>query len=209
VVGVVRDVRTGLEKEAPLTVYQPFYWMPDLARQFFVVRTSIAPASTITAVPSVFRSMDPDLPLTRPATMPEIFDEALAARRFQMSLAVGFAGLGLILAGIGIYVVISFTVVQRTSELGIRLALGARASDVASMVLVQGMIPVFAGLFSGLAIALMLGRFFASQLYGISPYDPGTVAAASVVLLMVAVLACWVPARRAMRIDPVTALRVE
>ena len=140
--------------------------------------------------------------------MSQIFDEALAARRFQLSLAVGFAGLGLMLAGIGIYGVISFTVVQRNSELGIRLALGARAGELLSMVLFQGMIPVFAGFLSGLFLALLLGRFFASQLYGISPYDPGTIAAASVVLLMVAALACWIPARRAMRIDPLTALRV-
>jgi putative ABC transport system permease protein len=208
VVGVVGDVRASLEKEAPLTVYET-YTMTNMVRQFFLVRTRTAPESTVAAMRSVFRALDPNLPVSPPATMPEILDDALAGRRFQMSLAVAFAGVGLVLAAVGIYGVISFTVARRTSELGIRIALGARAPQVASMVIRQGMMPVFAGLGAGLSFALLMGRFIASQLYGTSPHDPWTVAAAAAVLLVVAVFACWIPARRAMRIDPLTALRFE
>lgn len=208
VVGVVGDVRASLEKDAPLTVYHT-YTMTNMVRHFFVVRTQADPVATAAAMRLVFRSMDPNLPVPQPATMPQIFDEALAGRRFQMSLAVAFAGIGLLLAAVGIYGVISFTVARRTSEIGIRLALGARPPQVASMVILQGMIPVFAGLGSGLAFSLLMGRFIATQLYGISPYDPRTVAAVAALLLAAAVFACWIPARRATRIDPLTALRFD
>jgi predicted permease len=208
VIGIVENVRAGLEKEAPLTVYQP-YWTSNMSRPFFALRTEAAPAAIISAVRGVFRSIDSDLPISQPVTMQQVLDDAVAGRRFQMTLAISFAASALFLAALGIYGVISFAVARRTPELGIRLALGARRPELASMVVRQGMMPVWIGLAAGLAGALFGSRLIASQLYGVTPNDPLTIAAVTVLLLAVAVCACWIPARRAMRIDPLTALRFE
>jgi putative ABC transport system permease protein len=141
--------------------------------------------------------------------MEQIVDESVAARRFQMELAVAFAVAALALASLGVYGVISFAVARRTPEIGIRMALGARAPQVAGMVVRQGMMPVWLGLAAGIGGALAAGRFIASQLYSVAPDDPITISMVAVLLLAVAVGACWVPARRAMRIDPMVALRFE
>ena len=141
--------------------------------------------------------------------MEQIIDDSAGARRFETTLAVAFALAALALASLGVYGVISFTVARRTPEIGIRIALGAHAPQLAAMVLRQGMTPVLIGLAAGLACALLAGRFIASQLYGVAPNDPATICAACAVLLIVGVAACWIPARRAMRIDPMTALRFE
>jgi putative ABC transport system permease protein len=141
--------------------------------------------------------------------MDQILDGAVASRRFQMNLAVTFAIAALLLASLGIYGVISFTVTRRIPELGIRIALGARAPQLAMMVVGDGMMPVLAGLAAGLVCALLTGRFIASQLYGVAPNDPLTIAGVAILLLIVAVCACAIPARRAMRVDPLTALRFQ
>jgi len=209
VVGVVADVRAaGLEKEPPVMVYQG-YWDASFGSRSFVVRTQTDPAAVMSAVRGVLRAVDPQVPLSKAATMEQIVDESLAARRFQMELAVAFAVAALALASLGVYGVISFTVARRTPEIGIRMALGARGPQVAGMVLRQGMTPVWLGLAAGIGGALPAGRFIASQLYSVAPDDPMVIVKVALVLLVVAIGACWIPARRAMTIDPMRALRFE
>jgi putative ABC transport system permease protein len=209
VVGVVADVRAaGLEKDPPVTVYQG-HWDASFGSRSFVVRTAADPAAMMTAVRGVLRAVDPEAPLSQAATMEQIVEESVAARRFEMELAVVFAVAALALATLGVYGVISFAVARRTPEIGIRMALGARGVQVAAMVLRQGMAPVAIGLAVGIVFALLAGRFVASQLYSVTPNDPITIATVALVLVVVAVAACWVPARRAMRVDPMRALRFE
>lgn len=208
VIGIVGDVRAGIEQGAPPTVYLPYNGI-TMGRASFVLRTQADPAAVIGAMRAVLRSMDPDLPLSQTQTMEQILDESVAVRRFQMYLAAAFAMAALVLASLGIYGVVSFSVARRTPEMGIRIALGARGMQLMAMVIKQGMIPVLLGLGAGLACALSLGRFLASQLYGISPDDPMTISAVAALLLVVALCACWIPARRATRIDPMRALRSE
>jgi ABC-type antimicrobial peptide transport system permease subunit len=141
--------------------------------------------------------------------MEQILEETVAGRRFQMRLAVAFALAALALASLGIYGVISFTVARRTQEMGIRIALGAQGAQLVTMVIWRGMAPVLCGLAAGMGGALLLGRLIANQLYGVAPNDPLTMSAVAIVLVAVAVAACWVPARRATEIDPLRALRFE
>jgi len=153
--------------------------------------------------------MDESLPIPQTTTMQQVQDDAVAGRRFQMNLTVAFAISALLLASLGIYGVLSFSVARRTPELGIRLALGARDSQLAKMVVKQGMIPVVAGLAAGLVFALVANRLIASQLYEVTSTDPLTISAVAVVVLIAGIFACWIPARRAMRIDTLTALRFD
>jgi len=141
--------------------------------------------------------------------MEQIVDGSVAARRFQMYLAVAFALTALLLASLGVYGVISFNVARRTPEMGIRIALGARTMQLTAMILRQGLRPVVAGLAVGLVAALALGRFIATELYGVAPNDPWTMSAVAALLFAVAICACWIPARRASKIDPLRALRFE
>jgi putative ABC transport system permease protein len=141
--------------------------------------------------------------------MDQILDASVATRRFEMRLIVAFALIALLLAALGIYGVISFTVARRTPEIGIRVAMGARPSQVMSMVLLQGMQPVLLGLVAGLATSLLAGRLVASELYEIAPNDPFPLAAVATALFFTALAACWAPARRATLVDPLRALRSE
>jgi putative ABC transport system permease protein len=141
--------------------------------------------------------------------MEQIVEESVASRRFEMYLAVAFALAALVLASLGIYGVISFSVARRTPEIGIRIALGARAGELAAMILREGMIPVLIGLVAGLLTAEVGGRIISSQLYGVTPNDPLTMFGVSIVLCAIASCACWFPARRATRVDPLVALRFE
>jgi predicted permease len=208
VIGIVRDVRTGLEQQPPPTVYEP-YWALSISAPSFIVRTKADPVAIIGGVRTVLRSIDPDLPIPQAKTMEQIVDESVAPRRSETLLTAAFAIAALALASLGIYGVVAYAVARRTSEIGIRIALGARAPQLAAMVLREGLTPVLIGLAAGLGCALLAGRFIASQLYGVAPNDAATICAACAVLLIVAVAACWIPARRAMRIDPMTALRFE
>jgi ABC-type antimicrobial peptide transport system permease subunit len=141
--------------------------------------------------------------------MQQVLEESVSGRRFQMVLTDAFAAIALALASLGIYGVVSFAVARRTPEIGIRVALGARPRQLVAMVIREGMAPVIAGLAAGLGGALLIGRLLASQLFGISPRDPLTFSVVAVVLIGVAACACWIPARRALRINPITALRFE
>jgi macrolide transport system ATP-binding/permease protein len=209
VVGVVADTGEGtLNSEPPPVVYAP-YRFQAAGWGAFVLRTQGDPAAAISQVRAAIAEEDPEMPLTPAETMEQIVDRSVAVRRFEMNLAAAFGVAALALASLGIYGVISFTVVRRTSELGIRIAVGASTGKLMASVVRQGMTPVLLGLAAGLAAALLLGRLIASQLYGISANDPLTISTVAGLLLLVALGACWMPARRAAGIDPVRALRFE
>ena len=215
VIGVVADVRTeSLEKQPPMIVYIPYwdgaYWQGSVwGNATYVMRTSQDPAAMANALRSTIRELDPELPLANVLTMREILSESLSSRRFQTLLAGVFAGAALLLACLGIYGVISYSVARRTNEIGIRIALGAQASQVSMLVLRQGVRPVFGGLVVGVAGALAAGQLIRSFLFATEARDPAAISAVALMLLLVATLACWAPARRASRIDPMAALRNE
>jgi predicted permease len=208
VIGVAGDVRTSAEQDPPLTVYQP-YWDLPMVGGSFVIRTRANPATVIGGLHRVLRSIDSDLPIAPARTMQQTLDESVRARRFEMYLAVAFAAVALLLASLGIYGVVSFAVARRTPEIGLRMALGARPAQLVAMVLRQGMVPVVTGLVAGLFCSLSIGSYLASQLFGISPRDPLTIGAVTILLLAVAAGACFMPSRRAIGVDPVRALRFE
>ncbi|HEY6344720.1 MAG TPA: FtsX-like permease family protein [Bryobacteraceae bacterium] len=208
VVGVVANVRANAEQDPTMMVYEPYNLVSPIGVSI-VVRTLGEPNSVIRSMRAALRAADPDMALSPVKTMDQIVDESVTSRRFETTLAASFALAALALASLGVYGVISFSVARRTPEIGIRIALGARAPQLAALVLRQGMTPVLIGLAAGLGCALLAGRFIASQLYGVAPNDAATICAACAVLLIVAAAACGIPARRAMRIDPMTALRFE
>ena len=215
VIGVVADVRTdSLEKQPPMMVYVPYwdgaYWQGGVwGNATYVIRTSQDPSTMANAVRSAMRKLDAELPLANVLTMREILSESVGSRRFQTLLAGVFAGAALLMACLGIYGVISYSVTRRTNEIGIRIALGAQAPQVSMLVLRQGIQPVLGGLVVGVAAALAAGQLISSFLFGTEPRDPAAISAVVVMLLLVAAVACWAPARRASRIDPMAALRNE
>ena len=210
VVGVVGNVRHLALETAPRSeLYQPLgqgMW-PSV---FVVVRT--APENSLTLLPAVQQavwSVNKSVPLGNPRTMTDIIARTLLQRKFTVLLLSIFAGAALLLAAIGLYGAISYSVAQRTRELGIRVALGAQRSDVLRLILRQGMTLVAAGVIFGIAASLGLTRLMITLLYGVSATDPITFFALSIALLFVAFIACLVPARRAMLVDPIKALRAE
>ena len=173
------------------------------------IKTTTDPHSLIAPVRTMVRQMDPDLPLTQVTTMDEVLSAATQEQRFTMALMAGFAALALVLAAVGIYGVISYSVSQRTREIGIRLALGADVSAVRSLVLRQGLMPAVSGIAIGLGLAVMLTRYLRTLLYGVAPLDPLTFGTIPVLLLVVATASVLIPAARASRVAPVEALRGE
>jgi predicted permease len=208
VIGVVGDVRTTLERQAPYTVYQP-HWTSPLTRPSFVVLTDVEPAATAERMRGALRSVDAGVPILRATTMQEVLDDATAVRRFQMNLVAAFALVALLLAAVGIYGVVSFTVVQATPEIGIRMALGAHRTEILTMIVRRGLVPVAAGLTVGMASAMLASRAINNQLYGVMPSDIATLTAVAALLVFVSICACWIPARRATKISPLQALRSE
>ncbi|MFL6255011.1 MAG: ABC transporter permease [Pyrinomonadaceae bacterium] len=209
VIGIVRDARTGgLDKEPYPQMYVPAAQSPSRAGTF-VARTSGEPTSIAPALRRELAAIDRDLPLYNMSTMERVLSDSISRRRFQMILIAAFAGVGLLLAAVGIYGVISYSVAQRRHEIGVRMALGARAANILRLVVGQGLGLTLAGVGLGLAGAFVLTRVLASLLYGVSATDPLTFACVSLALLGVALLACLVPARRATKVDPMIALRYE
>jgi putative ABC transport system permease protein len=213
VVGVIGDTKQYSLDETPApSMYLPYeqapaqFLMQDIT---LVVRTALQPLSLLQAARHAAESVDPDLPVFDVATMEQLVYRSASAPRFNTILLGIFASLALTLAAIGIYGVISYSVTQRTHEIGVRMALGARARDVVRQIIGQGMRRTLAGIVLGLAGALVLTRFLSSLLYGVRPADPITFLAGSLLLLAVATLACYVPARRAATVDPMIALRHE
>ncbi|MDQ3257716.1 MAG: FtsX-like permease family protein [Acidobacteriota bacterium] len=174
-----------------------------------VTRSAVDPTSLTNAIRREVQAIDKDQPILEARTMNERIAESIAARRFSMLLFVVFAGIALVLAVVGIYGVMSYTVARRTHEIGIRMALGAGRGDVLRLVVGQGMILAAVGISIGVIAAFALTRVISSLLYGVSATDPVTFVGVAMLLTIVALLACYVPARRAAKVDPMVALRYE
>lgn len=218
VVGVVGDVKLdSLDQARPsTTLYVPLGQLSAPANVIFhsfpmtfVVRSATAPSSMVSSVTNAVHSVDSTVPLRDIHTMDEVITKSLSQSRFNMLLLGAFAGLALLLAAIGIYSVLSYSVRQRVPEIGIRLALGARLTDVIRMVVVEGMKPALLGVAIGAVAALALGRVVTSLIYQVKPSDPVTFLAVGALLGIIALLACVIPAYRASKVDPVIALRNE
>jgi putative ABC transport system permease protein len=210
IVGVVKDVkhRQSLSRD-----YEPEYYLPHAQMPInymnLVVRATNDPRSLVWSLQHEVQSLDRDIPVYRIKTLDQYLGLAVAQPKFNALLLSLFAGLALLLTAIGLYGVMSYSVVQRAQEVGIRIALGARTGDVLKMVLRQGLKLTALGLLIGLAAAYALTRYMQSLLFGVKPADPLTFAAISLLLIAVALVACWIPARRATKVDPMVALRCE
>jgi putative ABC transport system permease protein len=211
IVGIVRNVHSRrLDAESGVQVYFPFYQDPTAYNMSLVVRTSAAdPLSLSGTVRAAIQSLDNNQPVYDVFTLRQIVGDSMAQRRFSMLLMGLFAAVALALAAVGIYGVMSYSVAQRTHEIGIRIALGAQTSDVLKLVIGQGMMLTLIGVAIGLAAALALTRLLETLLFGISATDWVTFTEIAALLTAVALVACYLPARRAMRVDPMVALRQE
>jgi putative ABC transport system permease protein len=215
IVGVVADVHSdGLDLQTPIQVYAAYLQVPGVFPSFtpaitVVAKTSQDPAAAGPAIKKAILDADRAQPVFAIQTMDEVVGKSIAQRRFALALIAIFAALALFLAALGLYGVISYSVAQRTSEIGIRIALGAKSSQVLWMVERQGLLLVGIGLILGTVAALALTRFLEKMLFGVSPTDPLTYLGVASLLLSVAAAACYIPARRAARVDPMVALRYE
>ncbi len=209
VIGVVADTRsTSLDQKPVGMLYIPMWQWPRTSASI-LVRTAVDPKSIAEALRAAVWSADRDVPVPQERTLAEIMSESVARRRFQMTLVLLFAMAALALAAFGTYGVVSYAVARRRAEIGIRLALGAGRQCVLGLVLRQGMAPVFAGLAAGVLAALAIGSYVSTLLFQVSPHDPVAFASTAAVLIAVAALACWIPARRAARVNPLEAIRYE
>ncbi len=209
IVGVVGNVHdAGLSQEPGPMMYVPFDQEPFWGGMV-VVRSTLPLTNVLGAIRQSVASVDKDLPITDIATMSEIVDASVQQPRFRTYLVSGFGLIALLLAAAGVFGVVSFSVASRTREFGVRASLGATPGNLSQMVLREGLVLACSGLAVGLAAALGLTRFLKGQLYGVAAYDPVTLVVSIVVLLVVALAACYIPARRAMRVDPVIALKYE
>ncbi len=216
VIGIVEDVKKqDLRSEPGPTLYFSHAQMATVNRlgptrsMTVAMRAQGSPMALAGQVRSVLAEVDPLLPVTRLRTMEDVVHRSVADSRFSTLLLSGFAGVALLLALIGVYGVLAYFVTRRSRELGVRQALGATAADLIRLVLGEGVRLGVLGLTVGLLLALGLVRLLSSQLYDVSPLDPGVYAGVSALLLGAVLAACWLPARRAARTDPMTVLREE
>ena len=209
IVGVVGETKASLADEPAPQMYVPYAQDSSWGSMSFVVRTSGDPANAAAAVRNEIRSLDKGAPVFNVRPMNEVLATSVAPRRTPMLLLSAFAGAALLLAMIGIYGVTAYYVTQRTQEIGIRMALGAQMSDVLKLVLKGGMALALFGIVAGLAGAFVLTRWMTTLLFGVKPTDALTFIAVSICLLATALLACYIPARRATKVDPLVALRYE
>jgi putative ABC transport system permease protein len=209
IVGVVRDVHDlGLDLTPEFEIYQPYqqYTLPYMN---LVVSTDGDPHGLAASVRNEIRALDKNLPVPMPEPMESIVASSIAQRRFNMIILAVFAGIGMLLAVVGIYGVMSYAVTQRTQEIGLRMALGAQKSDVLNLILKGGMKLALIGIAIGLAAAFWLTRLMTSLLFGVTHADAVTFVTVTIVLMFVALLGCYIPARRATKVDPLVALRYE
>lgn len=216
IVGVVGDVKEGKLEDAPaFDMYVPSRQMDPVAalwlryRTFWVLRGSLPTAAMESAIRREIHAEDSAIAISSVQTLEQVTDSALAARKFTLMIVGFFAGTALILTIAGIYSVIAFGVAQRTREIGVRLALGAKAEQIFALILREGAVILGFGAPAGILAAWVLSQLIAAQLYGVSPHDPWALAAAVLLIAAIAFLACWIPARRAARVDPIVALRVD
>jgi putative ABC transport system permease protein len=209
IVGIVGDVRDATLGQDP----GPMMYVPCAQAPFWganlVVKSTLSPSSVAAAIRQEVRKIDKDLPVTDVAMMPDLIEASVAQPRFGTLLLSLFAAIALVLAATGIFGVISYSVSRRTNEIGIRVALGASRGAILRMVLRETLVLVFAGLALGVPCALAASRLLGHMLFGVSANDPATLAAVAFVLAAVAAVAGYVPARRAMLVDPMIALRYE
>jgi putative ABC transport system permease protein len=210
-VGIVRNVKhqTELGNEYIPELYIPYAQAPFLGQMSLVARTRVEPGSLAKAIQNEVAALDREIVLSDVKTMDRYLGAAVAQPRFSALLFGLFALLALSLAAVGLYGVMAYTVSQSTREVGIRMALGAQVGDVLKLVMRQGLALALAGIAAGLAGAFALTRLMSTLLFEVSATDPVTFVSISLLLVVVALLACWVPARRATRIDPLYALRRE
>src|SRR5262245_22297976 len=217
IVGVVRHVtHYGLEERARVEVYRPWLQINSATADFhylramdFAVKTAGEPMSYLPAIKAELRKIDNDLPLGNIATLEQKLHHSTATRRFNLGLISTFAVLALVLSGIGLYGVMSYGVNQRTTEIGIRIAVGEEAKDVLKLILGEGLVLAVIGTFLGAIGGLALTRFLSSLLFGISAADPAIYIGASALLLIVGIAACFWPAKKASAVQPLEALRYE
>jgi putative ABC transport system permease protein len=209
IVGVVADVKSNGPRQAvPPSVYLPFNQAP-LNDVSLLLRTTGSPAPMINGARAAIKEIDADLPIFDVKSMRDVLSDSVAQPRFYAILLGSFAAMALVIAALGIYGVISYTVSQRTRELGIRIALGAQRDRVVRLVIRQGLGLTLAGIVIGIAGAYGLTRLIASLLFGVAPADPLTFGAVAAIFVIVACLASYLPARRAAAVDPIIAMRAE
>jgi predicted permease len=209
VVGVVANVRSqAVARAADPEMYVP-HAQTGLRSIMYVVRSTAAPAQVLSAARDVVRRLDTRLPLIFPSAMQQLVDDQLARPRFYLVLLRLFAVLAVVLAAVGIYGVVAYVVAQRTREIGVRMALGASQSEVVGLMVWQGLRPAALGMALGMLVALAAGRVMQGLLYEVPPHDPLTFASVSAALLVIVLLACAIPARRASAVPPAEALRGE
>jgi ABC-type antimicrobial peptide transport system permease subunit len=209
IIGVVGDVRTRRVADPDeVEIYRPWA-QENFPFAVIAVRSNLREDAVTTLVQSALSTVDPGLAIAIPQSMDAVVAQALGQARLMMWLLGLFAGVALLLATVGIYGAVAYTVEQRTGEIGVRMALGAQALDVLRLVVRQGMMPVAFGLAVGLAATLALGRLIASQLYQTSAFNPVLLCGTLGALGLAALLACLIPARRATHVDPIQALRAE
>jgi len=209
VVGVVDDVRSQtLAQVAEVEFYRPVMQRQSASMQL-VVRTQTEPGAFAIAANQMVKRLDAELPLNKPTTLTAVVGQSLSQQRLLFTLIALFAALALVLAGVGVYSIVAYTVTLRTTEIGVRMALGARPQDILWLVIRQAMRPVLVGGALGLAACLVLGRLLQHELYEVSASDPTLLSVTSIGIGVVALVACWVPARRAARVDPMVALRFQ
>jgi len=209
IVGVYGDVHNGGVRRDGFPEIDVPFWQSPWPSAGFAVRTFGDPAGMTKSINAVVHTMDPELPLDQVKTMDQLVHESLASDRFSTVLFASFAGLALLLAAIGIYGVMSFAVAQRTHEIGLRIALGAGPQQVLRLVIGEGMLLALIGLVVGLGGTYFVGRVMKTALYQVGAMDPAAISAVAAVLLLSALLACYIPARRATQVDPMVALRDE
>jgi putative ABC transport system permease protein len=210
IVGIVGDVRGFALEESPLpTMYWPVAQIRETPSLAIVVGTNGNPAALSSSVRAAIAEIDSTQPIYDLQTLDQLVAKSLGQRRFTLTLMLMFGVIALVLSAVGIYGVMAFAVTQRTQEIGVRMALGARTVDVLRLIVGSGMYLAAIGVVIGLAGAFALTRLMTSLLFGISPTDVITFALVTVGLLVVALLACYLPARRATKVDPLVALRYE
>jgi predicted permease len=210
IVGICADVRyNNLRDEPPPQFILHYMQQPEVGGMTYEVRTGVNPETVVPALRAALHQIDPDLPLVNVRTQEQQIEAETEQERLFVTLTSGFGLLALALAAVGIYGIMAYSVAQRTNEIGIRLALGAVPGQIRAMILGESTWLALAGVVAGLAGALALTRFVKSMLYGIAAYDPATLVGSTVLLLSVALLAGWIPARRAASVEPMDALRHE